>query len=185
MRRAEEAFRVALALAPGFPQAHQGLSQSLRRDRTRLGEAGLHMALASQERKKRKQARQQRAVGADSTIAATAVSRDVEPPTDRSRLVIVVSGLPRSGTSMMMQMLAAGGLAPYTDGSRGADADNPHGYFEHENATRLHRDQSWLPEARGKAVKIVAQLLPHLPPGEEYRIVFMHRAMHEVTASRA
>ena len=184
-RRAEEAYRVALAQAPGFPQAHQGLSQLLRRDRTRLGEAGLHMALASHERKKRKQARQERAVGADSAIAATPRPRDVEPPTDRSRLVIIVSGLPRSGTSMMMQMLAAGGLTPYTDGMRVADVDNPRGYFEHENATRLHRDHSWLPEARGKTVKIVAQLLPRLPLGEEYRIVFMHRAMHEVSASQS
>jgi predicted AlkP superfamily phosphohydrolase/phosphomutase/tetratricopeptide (TPR) repeat protein len=193
-RRAEEAFRVALAQAPGFPQAHEGLSQLLRRDRARLGEAGLHMALASQERKKRRQARLQRAVGAASAIAPPIVTtpgldgtvpRDIGPPADRSRFVTIVSGLPRSGTSMMMQMLTAGGMTPYTDGLRAADADNPRGYFEHENATRLHLDHSWVAEARGKVVKIVAQLLPHLPGGEDYRIVFMHRAMHEVTASQS
>jgi hypothetical protein len=85
---------------------------------------------------------------------------------------------------MMMQMLAAGGVAPYADGQRAADADNPRGYFEHARAIELHRDASWLPEARGKAVKIVAQLLPHLPAGEEYRVVFLHRALEEVTASQ-
>jgi hypothetical protein len=95
-----------------------------------------------------------------------------------------VAGLPRSGTSMMMQMLTSGGIEPYTDGRREADSDNPRGYFEHEKATALHRDVSWIPEARGKVVKIVAHLLPHLPPGEEYRIVFMHRELEEVTASQ-
>ena len=83
-----------------------------------------------------------------------------------------------------MQMLAAGGVEPYTDGRRPADSDNPRGYFEHAKATGLHKDSSWLPEARGKAVKIVAQLLPYLPSGEEYRIVFLHRALDEVTASQ-
>jgi hypothetical protein len=85
---------------------------------------------------------------------------------------------------MMMQMLAAGGLQPFTDDRRRPDDDNPRGYFEHEHATRLHRDTSWLPDARGKAVKIVAPLLPHLPAGEEYRIVLMLRNLDEVIASQ-
>jgi hypothetical protein len=110
---------------------------------------------------------------------------EVTPPADRSRVVTVVSGLPRSGTSMMMQMLAAGGIAPFTDDRREADADNPRGYLEHEKATQLHLDSSWLAEARGKAVKIVAHLLPYLAEGEEYRVVFMHRALAEVTASQS
>src|SRR5205085_9539438 len=84
--------------------------------------------------------------------------QEVIPPADRSRVVTIVSGLPRSGTSMMMQMLAAGGIAAYSDGKRIADEDNPRGYFEHEQATQLHRDTSWVPEARGKVVKIVAHL---------------------------
>jgi hypothetical protein len=94
---------------------------------------------------------------------APAFERWEGTPRDRSRLVMIVSGLPRSGTSMMMQMLAAGGIEPYTDGARAADEDNPRGYFEHHNATRLHEDASWIAGVRGKAVKIVAHLLPVLP----------------------
>ncbi len=98
--------------------------------------------------------------------------------------VIVVSGLPRSGTSMMMQMLAAGGVSLLTDGMRVADEDNPRGYFEFEPARRLSKDPSWLPKAKGKAVKIVAQLLPNLPQDYEYRVLFMERDMHEVLRSQ-
>jgi hypothetical protein len=99
-------------------------------------------------------------------------------------VVTVVAGLPRSGTSMAMQMLAAAGLPVYTDQHRPPDEDNPRGYFEHEQATRLHQDVSWIPQARGKAVKIVAHLLPFLPEGEQYRLIFMHRNMREVVASQ-
>ena len=65
------------------------------------------------------------------------------------------------------------------------DQDNPRGYFEHEQATRLHQDAAWIPQARGKAVKIVAHLLPFLPEGEQYRLIFMHRDMREAAASAA
>ena len=99
-------------------------------------------------------------------------------------MVTVVAGLPRTGTSMMMQMLAAAGLPAYTDEHRPPDSDNPRGYFEHEQATKLHRDASWVPQARGKAVKIVAHLLPFLPEGEQYRLIFMHRDVREVVASQ-
>ena len=100
------------------------------------------------------------------------------------KIVTVVAGLPRTGTSMMMQMLVAGGLVPLTDGKRVADADNPRGYLEYEPATRLRDDASWVPQAKGKVVKIVAQLLPFLPPPLHYRIIFMHRNLQEVLASQ-
>ena len=99
-------------------------------------------------------------------------------------VVTIVSGLPRSGTSMMMQILVAGGIVPYTDGQRLPDIDNPHGYFEHEQATRLASDTRWLPDARGQVVKIVAPLLPRLPSTEHYRIVLMHRGIGEVLRSQ-
>jgi hypothetical protein len=83
-----------------------------------------------------------------------------------------------------MQMLAAGGIAPYTDGQRTPDSDNPRGYLEHVHATQLQKDASWIPHARGKAVKIVATLVRHLPPGEDYRVVFMMRNLDEVIASQ-
>jgi len=98
--------------------------------------------------------------------------------------VTIVSGLPRSGTSMMMQMLQAGGVEPLTDGLRGADEDNPRGYYEFERVKQLATDASWVAEAAGKVVKIVSPLLKYLPPGYDYRIVFMRRAMPEVLASQ-
>ncbi|HSU06626.1 MAG TPA: sulfotransferase [Acetobacteraceae bacterium] len=85
---------------------------------------------------------------------------------------------------MMMQVLAAAGIPPHTDGARAADPDNPRGYFEHAAAMRLHQDTGWIADARGKAVKIIAPLLPYLPPDNRYRLVFMHRALNEVVASQ-
>jgi tetratricopeptide (TPR) repeat protein len=99
-------------------------------------------------------------------------------------VVTIVSGLPRSGTSMMMQILAAGGIIPYTDGQRTPDSDNPRGYFEHEQAIGLASNAAWVPEARGKVVKIVAPLLPRLPGTEYYRILMMQRDLTEVIASQ-
>ena len=98
--------------------------------------------------------------------------------------IVVVSGLPRSGTSMMMQMLEAGGMEVMTDGFRAADVDNLKGYFEYETVKALDTDRSWLPEARGKAVKIISELLKHLPEKHTYRIIFMRRALEEVLASQ-
>lgn len=99
-------------------------------------------------------------------------------------LITVVSGLPRSGTSMLMQMLAAGGYPCLTDGVREADADNPRGYFEYEKVKRLRRDRAWLPDAEGKAVKIIAQLIPFLPFQFSYRVLLMERDISEVLASQ-
>ncbi|MFN9156287.1 MAG: sulfotransferase domain-containing protein, partial [Planctomyces sp.] len=99
--------------------------------------------------------------------------------------VIVVSGLPRSGTSLMMQMLDAGGVFALTDGVRAADPSNPRGYFEHEKSLRLYEDNRWLAEARNRAVKIVAPLFPLLPQGENYRVVLMRRDIEEVIRSQS
>jgi len=85
---------------------------------------------------------------------------------------------------MMMQMLAAGGLPVLTDGHRGADPDNPRGYYELEAVKSLARDSSWLLSARGKAVKVISALLVHLPDGFDYRVIFMRRAMSEILASQ-
>jgi hypothetical protein len=98
--------------------------------------------------------------------------------------IIVVSGLPRSGTSLMMQMLARGGLEVVTDHVRTADTDNPRGYYELEKAKSIKRDASWLPEARGKVVKMVSKLLYDLPASERYRVVFMERDLDEVLLSQ-
>ncbi|MGD9857974.1 MAG: sulfotransferase domain-containing protein [Planctomycetaceae bacterium] len=98
--------------------------------------------------------------------------------------ITVVSGLPRSGTSLMMQMLAQGGLPLLVDDVRTADEDNPRGYFELDRVKRTRQDASWIPAARGKVVKVVSQLLYDLPDSESYRIVFMQRSLAEVVASQ-
>lgn len=101
--------------------------------------------------------------------------------------IIVVSGLPRSGTSMAMQMLAAAGVPVVTDGIRQAGEDNPKGYFEDERVKDLHKEQedrSWVREVRGKAVKIISFLLKDLPETNNYKVIFMKRALPEVLASQ-
>ena len=98
--------------------------------------------------------------------------------------IVVVSGLPRSGTSLMMAMLQAGGVPLLSDGLRAPDADNPNGYFEFERVKQLRSDQSWLADARGKALKIVVPLLFHLPESLDCRVLFMERNLDEVIASQ-
>ena len=99
--------------------------------------------------------------------------------------ITIVSGLPRSGTSMMMKMLEAGGIPPYTDNIRTPDDDNPKGYYEYERVKKLPEgDTEWLWEAQGKVVKVISALLEHLPPDYAYRVLFMQRKMDEILASQ-
>jgi hypothetical protein len=100
-------------------------------------------------------------------------------------MVTIISGLPRSGTSMMMQALEAGGLPLLVDTQRAADADNPKGYCEYAPVKSLRTDNSWLHEAEGQGVKVIAQLLAYLPDSYEYRVIFMRRDLREVLASQA
>ncbi|MBU0678185.1 MAG: sulfotransferase [Verrucomicrobia bacterium] len=99
-------------------------------------------------------------------------------------MIYIVSGLPRSGTSLMMQMLEAGGIPPLTDSIRSADEDNPQGYYELEKVKRLRDDDSWLNEAEGKVMKVISMLLYDLPNDREYKVVFMQRNMDEILASQ-
>jgi hypothetical protein len=98
--------------------------------------------------------------------------------------ITIVSGLPRSGTSLMMQMLQAGGMQLLTDGLRVADESNPRGYFEHEKVKHGRDDLSWVEAAAGKVVKVIHLLLQHLPAERDYRIIFMERNLEEVIASQ-
>lgn len=102
----------------------------------------------------------------------------------RQEQITIVSGLPRSGTSMMMSMLDAGGIAPLIDGIRTADEDNPKGYYEFERAKKIKEDTAWLDDAKGKAVKVISQLLLSLPDSHRYKIIFMQREMGEILASQ-
>lgn len=107
-------------------------------------------------------------------------------PAPQGEPIILVSGLPRSGTSMMMKMLEAGGVKVMEDGVRTADIDNPKGYYEYERVKNLEKetDKSYLKDARGKVIKIISFLLKDLPPDNDYRIVFMRRDLDEVLASQ-
>ncbi len=108
------------------------------------------------------------------------MNREIDP-----RIVTIVSGLPRSGTSMMMKMLEAGGLPPLTDNLRLADDDNPTGYYEFERVKKMpDGDTSWVGEAQGKAVKVISALLEHLPSEYSYRVLFMERKVEEILASQ-
>jgi len=98
--------------------------------------------------------------------------------------ITIVSGLPRSGTSMMMKMLTAGGLELLTDNIRAADEDNPKGYFEFERVKQIENDKAWLEDARGRVVKLISALLKHLPSAYNYKVIFMRRAMPEILASQ-
>ena len=102
----------------------------------------------------------------------------------KRQVITVVSGLPRSGTSMMMSMLEAGGIPVLTDNLRKADEDNLKGYFEYEQVKLIEEDQSWLPQAEGKVVKLISALLKHLPPDYHYKIIFMRRKIEEILASQ-
>jgi hypothetical protein len=99
-------------------------------------------------------------------------------------MITVVSGLPRSGTSLMMQMLVAGGMTPLSDGERTADADNPRGYLEWERIKQLPNNPDCIDEGEGKVVKVISRLLLSLPSGHEYRVIFMQRPLPEVLASQ-
>src|SRR5262249_33021607 len=104
----------------------------------------------------------------------------------RGAPIVVVSGLPRSGTSMAMKMLDAGGVPTLTDGIRAADDSNPKGYFELERVKELDKngDSAWLAGARGKAVKIISFLLTYVPESYDYQVIFMDRDIDEVLASQ-
>jgi hypothetical protein len=99
--------------------------------------------------------------------------------------IIIVSGLPRSGTSMMMKMLESTGLKILTDNLRSADENNPKGYYEFEKVKQLKLGEfDWLSEARGRVVKVISSLLEYLPNQYQYQIIFMRRNMDEVLSSQ-
>lgn len=100
--------------------------------------------------------------------------------------LVIVSGLPRSGTSMMMKMLEAGGVPIMTDSERVADIDNPKGYFEYERIKDLEKetDKSYIRQGRGEALKVISFLIKDLPDDNDYRVIFMRRDLGEVIASQ-
>ncbi|MFM8331348.1 MAG: alkaline phosphatase family protein [Candidatus Methylumidiphilus sp.] len=188
------ALHIALAQNPVFPAAHRELAK-IYLSREQLREANEHRALAKAATARIESFKAGNPLPEDADVkldvdmpqaaSVAALSTDAALPKLHGETV-VVSGLPRSGTSMLMQMLAAGGLPVLTDGEREADDSNPRGYLELEAVKQLGRtaDLAWLDDAQGKAIKVVAPLLPHLPLKHHYRIVFMERPLQEIVASQ-
>ncbi len=181
--RAADAFRAAVSVNPNFRQAHSWLAVLLEKYLGDPESAKAHRRLARQMRSGKRPA------GSPETIAE--ISRSIPgpspittemPPLDQC--VIIVTGLPRSGTSMLMQMLAAGGVPILSDGLRQGDDDNPRGYFEFEPVKNLMNHSEWLFGAKGKAVKIVAPLLTALPRGLPCRVILCERNLDEVLDSQ-
>jgi tetratricopeptide (TPR) repeat protein len=202
---------VALSQNPNFPEAHARLARIYTRLRPDITRAAMHRVQAAQLRDARR--RQARSpvipeLPDINTVDYNAHLPSIRPQVDEHRLpcladapiddertrrdadasatnaIVVVSGLPRSGTSMMMQMLVAGGIQPLTDGERLADDSNPHGYLELARVKQLAQQNDWLDEARGRCVKIVAPLVPHLPQRVPCRVIVMDRDLDEIVASQ-
>ncbi|MFN0076542.1 MAG: sulfotransferase [Prosthecobacter sp.] len=141
-----------------------------RTERVRQENAARVPALAAEGQRRLEEKREQ----------AAAMKSDM--PADQE--FVLVSGLPRSGTSLMMQMLRAGGMELMHDGKREADIDNPEGYWEWEDIKNLPKRPLLIEQAHGKATKVISALLPNLPPKHKYKIIFMTRPVQEVVASQ-
>ena len=182
--RAAAAFRAAISFNPNFPVAHLRLAVLLEKHLDDRESAREHRSLALRMRKRFVRATVHERVesaGAVYNLPVPARTKEMKP---LGESLVVVTGLPRSGTSMLMQMLAAGGMHVLSDGLRAADEDNPRGYLEFERVKNLLKDSKWLFEGRGKAVKIVAPLLAALPPNLPCRVILTERDTEEVLDSQ-
>ena len=186
-KQAADAFRAAISVNPNFPEAHVLLAALLEK----------HLGNPESAREHRRLARRMRVPGttrpslteriespdAVPPLAPPLPARMTEmPPLEES--LIVVTGLPRSGTSMLMQMLAAGGMGILSDGLRVADEDNPRGYLEFEPVKNLLKDSQWLFEGRGKVIKILVPVLAALPTDLACRVILIERDLEEVLDSQ-
>ncbi len=193
-----EALELAVGQNPNFPEAHIRLAYIYRKRLRKPEEAKNNRDLAKAARKRIRELKTRDPAKAVDKAASAKLAQTSDQlgqpemvgapatPEELPETVQIVTGLPRSGTSMMMQMLQAGGLPVLTDEVRSADESNPRGYFEYEKARALRKDNKWIPEAKGQAIKIVAQLLPSLPPPRDcrYRVIFMDRNLGDVVRSQ-
>jgi predicted AlkP superfamily phosphohydrolase/phosphomutase/tetratricopeptide (TPR) repeat protein len=197
---AEKELQVAVAQSPRNLAAHELLARlyrdHLQRPQDAFAHEGRARALRHEMLQRDQNGNSEKSIASTPSTESTpaeaetldTANDELPPPfsadVDARQIITVVSGLPRSGTSMMMQLLVAAGYEALTDASRGADEDNPLGYLEFEKTLAIARDVSWLPQARGKVLKVVAQLLPSLPSNERYNVLFMERNPAEVIASQ-
>jgi predicted AlkP superfamily phosphohydrolase/phosphomutase/tetratricopeptide (TPR) repeat protein len=185
--RAPEAFRAAISFNPNFPEAHLRLAALLEKHLGDMESAREHRRLARSMRDSSGPGAIPVPVGASPLVESSQPDAPVPTSSDMpplSESLIIVTGLPRSGTSLLMQMLAAGGMEILCDGTRAADEDNPRGYLEFERVKSLRNNSKWLLNARGKTIKIVAPLLTALPPGLPCRVILSERDLDEVIDSQ-
>jgi predicted AlkP superfamily phosphohydrolase/phosphomutase/tetratricopeptide (TPR) repeat protein len=153
------------------PHAHYLLARSLQQNgEGKAAWQALQVALQQAPRHQKAQA-----------LAQQMAHRD---PKEEELATVVVSGFPRSGTSLLMQVLAAGGYPVCADERRAADAHNPAGYLEWAPVKDLPEGAPRWEETRGKAVKVVGPLLRHLPPDRPYLVLWMDRPLLEVLLSQ-
>lgn len=180
-----DALNIAIQLRPNWHRPYRILASLSRL----IGEdelANLHKRNADQRmRLKQTQITQVKQTSPQRDTASPRHAPPQTPGSTDTASITVVSGLPRSGTSLMMQALRAGGVPPLTDERRTADEDNPQGYYELERVKQIMQDDSFLDTAQGKSVKLIHALVTHLPPRHRFRVIMMRRDLDEVLRSQA
>lgn len=190
MRRfdeAKQAILIAIRQNPNFRQAHLRLALLYERQLKQPDNALYHRSQAkiiNKQQIRENRNRQLFVRDQGETVHQPHLSRKGNDLSSSKNCLTIVTGLPRSGTSMMMQMLQRGGLDILSDEKRKADENNPKGYHEYAEVMRLHITNDWVLDCTGKCVKVIAQLIQHLPDGLDYRIIFMQRDMEEVLSSQ-
>ncbi|AUC83158.1 alkaline phosphatase family protein [Lacinutrix sp. Bg11-31] len=173
----------AIELIKYFPEAHYTLGEALEKLGDKENAKKAYETAAALKPKTHHRA--EKAIeNINEALENPIVFKDKSNFKYRKDQIVIVSGLPRSGTSLMMQMLDKGGLEVLTDSNRKADKSNPKGYLEFEPVKTLHRDNSWLDKAQNKSLKVVAPLLKFLDPKYRYKVIFMNRDLNEVLKSQ-
>lgn len=197
LKEAEKALRNCHQLAPRILPALRMLARVYHR----LGEfdkftqtENLRTQTAAQMRESEaRELARLRLLAANRKADRDAIDREKQAENDRKKAeiaaiepleILIVSGLPRSGTSLMMQMLKAGGIEPMSDGKRTADDDNPEGYWEWEEIKQLPKNPRIIEQSVGKVVKVISALLPSLPRPHRYKIIYMVRPVQQVVDSQ-
>ncbi|MAS93039.1 MAG: phosphodiesterase [Verrucomicrobiales bacterium] len=207
-QEAEWAFQICVTQAPLFAAGYRMLGEIARWYKKDVAERIFYRDQVKAARKRRAELKNEKANASvvtarsheeEKTHSLPDLTADLESlrNVESEEIITVVSGLPRSGTSLMMQILEAAGISVFTDGKREADESNKKGYYEHEKVGSLlsNKDRSWVGEARGKAIKVVAPLLSGMPlrlPRESggkpkpvtYRVLYMERPMDQILTSQ-
>lgn len=177
-------YEVAIQQAPAYLLPYRLLSQLYRGPLNSPEKAVQYQVQAETLREMKRSQQKKEEISHSPETSGTSVKEAGKTESAKSDPIIIVSGLPRSGTSLMMQILLAGGLSLCEDHARPADENNPRGFAEDSRVMQLTRISNWVPEARGKALKVIAPLLACLPEGERYFVIVMKRPEHEIAASQ-